>query len=243
MTPPRFSPLYRWLAEVLRDEIAQGVYKPGDALPAERDLIQRYDLSSTTVIRAVSELAREGLVYRKAGKGTFVQRDKVEEHLVRLKSFVEEMKSHGITPKFKPIRAEAVVPPPDIARAFKLARDEKLFLIQRTYFAEGEPIATAQGYWACEIGERLVQSDLSSAPLYEIVEQELQVRLIEAEEEISAAVADATLARELDVPRRAPLLVRRRLTFTTGMKPVEHTTTYYRADRYEYKIRLARQDL
>jgi len=34
--------------------------------------------------------------------------------------------------------------------------------------------------------------------------------------------------------------VRRRLTYTTEMRPLEYTTTYYRADRYEYKIRLAR---
>ncbi len=243
MPPPRSSPLYRWLADVLREEIAQGTYKPGDALPTEHELMQRHNLSSTTVIRAMNDLAREGLVYRKAGRGTFVKRDKLEEHLVRLKSFVEEMKSHGIIPQFKPLRAEAVVPPRDIAHAFKLAPGEKLFLIQRTYFAEGEPIATAQGYWAYEIGERLVKCDLRTAPLYEIVERELQIPLIEAEESISGAVADAALARELDVPRHAPLLVQRRLTFTTGMKPVEHTTTYHRADRYEYKIRLARQDL
>jgi len=68
----------------------------------------------------------------------------------------------------------------------------------------------------------------------------LHIPLIEADESISAATADATLARQLDIARNAPLLVRRRLTFTTEMRPIEFTTTFYRADQYEYKIRLAR---
>ncbi|MBI5305766.1 MAG: GntR family transcriptional regulator [Chloroflexi bacterium] len=239
----RFSPLYRWLVETLREDIAQGVYKPGDALPTEYELRAQYDLSSTTVARAMNDLAREGWVYRKAGKGTFVKRAKVEERLVRLKSFVEEMQSHNITPVFKPISAQPVAPPPEIARAFNLAPDQKLYLIKRTYLAEGEPIATAQGYWALDIGEKLVQHDLRNAALYEIVERELHISLLEAEESISATCADAALARELQVTRHTPLLIRRRLTYAAEMRPVEHATTYYRADRYEYTIRLARRDI
>ncbi len=243
MPPNRFSPLYRWLAATVREDIAQGVYKPGDMLPTEHELRQRYDLSSTTVVRAVNDLAREGWVYRKAGKGTFVKRDKLEENLVRLKSFIEEMQSHNITPRFKLIRGEPVVPPSDIAQAFKLKPTEKLYLVQRTYLAQGEPLAIASGYWTIEIGEKLAQHNLSTAYLYDIVEHELHIPIIEAEESIGAAMADKLVARELEVPQRTPVLARRRLTYTTEMRPIEHTTTFYRADRYEYKIRLARENI
>ncbi len=243
MAPDRFTPLYRWLVETLRDEIARGVYKPGDALPTEHELIERYNLSSTTVARAMTDLAREGWVYRKAGKGTFVKRDKLEERLVRLKSFVEEMQSHNITPIFRLVSAGVVVPPPEIARLFKLAPAHEVFLLKRIYIADDEPLATALGYWARDIGEKFAQYDLTTAALYEIVERDLRVPLLEADESISAAVADAAQARELRVPRKAPLLVRRRLTYTAEMRPVEYTTTFYRADRYEYKIRLARKDI
>jgi len=243
MPPARYSPLYRWLAETLREDIAQGIYKPGDTLPTEHELQRRYDLSSTTVVRAVNDLAREGWVYRKAGKGTFVKRDKLEENLVRLKSFVEEMQSHNLTPKFKPIRAQAVTPPVEIARSFKLNANEKLFLIQRTYLVQGEPLATATGYWTLNLGEKLAQHDLSVASLYDIIERDLRIPIIEAEESIGATMADKLIARELDVPTRTPVLARRRLTYTTEMRPIEHTTTFYRADRYEYKIRLARENI
>ena len=68
----------------------------------------------------------------------------------------------------------------------------------------------------------------------------LGISLSEAQESIGAGVADADVASKLDIPRKSPLLVQRRVSYTADMRPVEHTTTFYRADRYEYKIRLAR---
>lgn len=241
MSLARHSPLYQWLAATLRQDISQGIYRPGDALPTEHELMRLYALSSTTVRRAVQELVREGWIYRKAGKGTFVKRSKVEEHLVRLTSFAEEMQSRSITPEFSLICAQPILPPTEAALALKLAKGEPAYLIERVQLANGEPLALARGYWRCELGQQLAQHDLNRIPLYEVIETQLHTLLVEAEESISAAAADAGVARKLGVPRRTPLLVRRRLTYTTEMRPVEYTTTYYRADRYEYKIRLARR--
>ena len=240
MPPTRFSPYYRWLEAVLREDIEQGVYKPGDALPTEHQLMRGYKLSITTVRRAVHDLAREGWIYRKAGKGTFVKRNKLEERLARLTSFAEEMLSRNITPQFKLVSAEESTPPTDVMRALKLPPKQKPFLIERVQIANNESIALARGYWIPEIGERLAQSDLNRISLYEIVEQHLHIPLTEADESISASVADTDIARKLKIARHSPLLVRRRLTFTTEMRPIEYTTTFYRADRYEYKIHLAR---
>lgn len=240
MGPVRQAPLYRWLTETLREDISQGVYRPGDLLPPEHELMRRYDLSSTTVRRAVHELVSEGWIYRKAGKGTFVRRARVEEHLSRLTSFVEEMRSRNITPSFRLVCAKPCVPPADAARALNLTDGQAAFYIERVQLGNGEPIALARGYWRSEIGEQLARHDLDVVGLYEMLEETLRVPLLEADESISAAVADADLARKLEVQRRAPLVMLRRVSYSTDMRPVEHTTTFYRADRYEYKIRLAR---
>lgn len=236
----RLPPYYRWLEETLRADILQGTYKPGDALPTEHELMRRYNLSSTTVRRAVHDLVREGWIYRKAGKGTFVKRSKLEERLARLTSFAEEMQNRNIVPRFKLICAKEEIPPTDVARALKILPKQKVFSIERVQIANHEPIAVARGYWSSDIGAQLAQSDLNRIAIYEIVEQHLHIPLIEADESISAAVADADLARKLGVRKNSPLLVRRRVTFTSEMRPIEYTTTFYRADQYEYTIRLSR---
>ncbi len=240
MPHTRYSPLYRWLADTLREQIQHGQYKPGALLPAERELMQHYGLSSITVKRALGDLAAEGWIYRKAGKGTFVKRDKLEERLARLTSFAEVMKGRQIIPEYRLLRSEAISPPSHVATALRLPPDACAYLIERLHLAGGEPLALAVGYWTPQVGELLAARDLNRVPLYETVERELQIPLLEADESIGAVEADARTARLLNVHRHAPLLLQERLTFTSEMRPVHYTITYYRSDRYKYKIRLAR---
>ena len=241
MSPAPFSPYYRWLAETLRNDIAQGTYKPGDALPTEHELMRRFNMSSTTVRHAVQDLVREGLIYRKAGKGTFVKRSKIEEHLLHLTSFAEEMQSRNIKPNFKLVSAQPLTPPAAVARVLGLAPRQPAFYIERIQYANRELIALARGYWRTDIGEFLSRQDLNTISLYESLEHQMHIPLVEAEESISAVSANAAIAHKLRLRLHAPLLVRCRLTFTSEMCPVEYTTTFYRADQYEYKVRLLRR--
>jgi len=241
MSPARHAPLYQWLSETLRQYISLGIYKSGDALPAEHELMRRYDLSSTTVRRAVHDFVHEGLVYRKAGKGTFVMRTRVEEHLARLTSFFEEMHSRKIVPSFRLVNVKRCVPPVEVERSLNLAADQHVVYIERVLLGNGEPIALTKGYWRLEIGEQLAQFDLNQCDLYEVMEKMLGIPLVEAQKSISGGFADADIAKKLDIQRKSPLLVQLRVSFTANMRPLEHTTTYYRADHYEYKIRLARE--
>ncbi len=127
----RHAPLYQWLSETLRDDISQSIYKPGDTLPTEHELMRRHDVSSTTVWRAVHDLVREGWIYRKAGQDTFVKRDKVEKCLLCLTSFAEEMQSRNIKPEFKLVCAKMLVPPAQVAGAFQVPPQQNVNLIER----------------------------------------------------------------------------------------------------------------
>lgn len=67
------APLWRVIADQLREDIDNEVYPPGAPLPGEVALSQRYDTSRPTVRRAISELAGEGLVSAAHGRGTFIR--------------------------------------------------------------------------------------------------------------------------------------------------------------------------
>lgn len=66
-------PLHHQLSSLLARLIASGYYRPGAAIPPERQLCERYDVSITTVRKAVLDLAARGLVERAIGRGTFVR--------------------------------------------------------------------------------------------------------------------------------------------------------------------------
>ena len=65
-------PLYQQIYEILRAELARGMWQPGDLLPTETDLVERFGVSRIIVRQALDMLVQDGLIYRQRGKGTFV---------------------------------------------------------------------------------------------------------------------------------------------------------------------------
>jgi len=68
----RTSRLYEQIVQQIEESIVQGVLKPGDQLPAERELAQRFGVSRTAVREAVKALREKGLVEAYSGRGTFI---------------------------------------------------------------------------------------------------------------------------------------------------------------------------
>lgn len=63
---------YKQLVETLKGNILSGKYGNSNPFPSVRSLIRRHGLSNTTVLRALDELVKQGLIFRKQGAGTFV---------------------------------------------------------------------------------------------------------------------------------------------------------------------------
>src|SRR5512141_2389404 len=69
---PSFRPLYEQIKILLTQSLVAGEWKPGEAIPSELDLAQRFQVSQGTVRKAIDELASEHIVVRRQGKGTYV---------------------------------------------------------------------------------------------------------------------------------------------------------------------------
>jgi len=68
----RTSRLYEQIVQQIEESILKGTLKPGDQLPAERELAQRFGVSRTAVREAVKALREKGLVEAYSGRGTFI---------------------------------------------------------------------------------------------------------------------------------------------------------------------------
>ena len=92
-------PRYRAIYEVLYQEITSGAYKPGDRLPSEALLCERFDASRITVAKAVQTLQRDKLVTRRPGSGTYVEK----REQVPSRQFGVLIPDFGKTDIFEPI--------------------------------------------------------------------------------------------------------------------------------------------
>ncbi|MER8957307.1 GntR family transcriptional regulator, partial [Mesorhizobium sp. M0833] len=98
MIRPGRTPLHIQLADIIRSQIESGVFNPGDQLPTEMELMKQHELSSSTVRQAVLALVGEGLLYRRAGKGTFVAKRHKGRDLLTFSGFSEEALARGFQP-------------------------------------------------------------------------------------------------------------------------------------------------
>ncbi len=240
MTLDRSSPLplYYQLRNVLLQQIESGALVPGDSLPTERELIDRFGVSRITVRQALNSLMADGLLYRQRGLGTFVRKNRIEQELSSLTGFSEEMISRGLTPSARPISAEIVEADGDVAAKLSIAPGQKVFQLVRVRLADDEIVALDVDYLPADIGERLLKEDLAEA-LYTYFGR-MGVELDWADQAIQAAPADELMAHHLGLRKGAPILLMERVVTATDGRVVEYSRTAYRSDRYIYRVRLKR---
>ena len=235
-------PLYHQLRLVLQRDIEQGIYKPGGRLPSEPELIRQYGVSRITVRQALDELEAEGRVMRRHGKGTYVAEPRIEQELVRLTDFVEDMQQAGQNPSSRMLAFVHEPAGPTIARALRIASGTEVVRVDRLRLAEGRPIAYDTTWLPLRFGDLLAGMDLTQETIYQILETRYAIPVLSGAFYITAAEARAPQAEHLEVAPGSALLVIQRISYTTGDVPVYIQERYYRPDRVQYRVMLRRHN-
>lgn len=229
-------PKHRQLREILL-ALIEGELVPDAPVPSERELVARFGVSRATVREAVGRLVAEGRLYRVRGKGTFVAPPPVESQL-HLTSFTEDMRRRGHKPSTVVLGADETVAPPPARAALGLDVTDRAFRIERLRSADGAPMAHEVSWLPAAPLPGLLDRDLTSS-VYQILAHDYGRVLDSAAQTVWAEGADPIRARLLRVRPGAPLLVFRKTSYTSG-RPMEHVTSWYRADRYQVHMTLER---
>jgi GntR family transcriptional regulator len=225
-------PLYHQLYEFLRADIVDGKHKPGDMLPPESELVERYQLSRTTVRQVLDILVNEGLIYRQQGRGTFVAHPTLEQGLVRVLSFTQDMRQRGCTPGTQILFSGHVPAPEDIAQALEIEPGEELARLDRLRLADGEPMSIEESHLVRRYCPDVLKGDYAVNSLREALERDYGIRIVRAKQVIRAILAPDRLADLLSVPSASALLAIERVSYSQRDLPVEFLRLFYRADRY-----------
>ncbi len=233
-------PLYYQLKQNVRAEIERGVYHPGDRLPSETEMIERYGVSRITVRQALSELESEGVVVRKHGKGTFVAERTIEHELVRLTDFVEDMELAGLAPSSLVLGMKREAANTPVAKALKVQVGEEVMRMDRLRLADGRPMACDTTWLPLRFGLLLSAAELAHETIYHMLETRYGIPIEMGVFHISASTATTEQAHQLDVPTDTCLLLIQRISYTVGNVPVYVQNRYYRTDRVTYRLTLRR---
>ena len=225
-------PLYHQLYEILRADILHGKWEPGDMLPPESELVERYQVSRTTVRQVLDMLVNEGLIYRQRGRGTFVAHPTLEQGLVRIVSFTQDMRQRGCKPGTEVLFSGLVPAPEDIAKKLEIEPGEELARLDRLRLADGEPMSIEESHLVHRYCPGVLEGDYAANSLREALERDHSIRLVRAKQVIRAILAPSKLAGLLSIPSKSALLFIERISYSQQDVPVEFLRIYYRADRY-----------
>jgi GntR family transcriptional regulator len=241
MDPESPLPLYAQLESILAAEIASGALPPGSRLPNEEQLVERYAVSRTTVRQTIQNLVRRGLIEIRRGKGTFVLQPKITQELTELSGFVEDMQSLGRHASARLLDKQTVAASESVARQLAIAAGTPVVRIQRVRLADDSPLSFDETYLPREIGERILENDLETEPIFSLLEQKYDTPLVEAEYRLEAISADSTVARALGIGAGSPIFLIERTSYTAGHQPIDYEKLYYRGDHIRFVTRLARR--
>lgn len=234
------STLYTKVEEAIAAEIAQGEYRPGDQLPTEDELLQRFEVSRITVRRAIQNLVHRGLLEIRRGRGTFVIEPRIEAELTKLSGFVEDMKAAGRRASARVVRQGIVPAPARVAERLQLARGTRVMRIERVRLADGIPVSFDETYLPLALGKKIVSHDLRMHPIFTLLEEEYRVPLVEADYELEAVTASETVAKALRIKVGSPIFQIERTSRTTNHEPIDYEVLSYRGDLVRFTTKLSR---
>jgi GntR family transcriptional regulator len=228
----RSSPLYLWVAALLRDQIEAGRLDPHGPVPSERVLSERYDVSRMTARHALETLVLEGYLYRSPRKGTFVAEPRLR---FSVGSFTRIMTEADHLPGTLVLSVSTTDPDPVIAGMLDIAPGGRVHLLRRLRTAKGEPIAIENIHLSAQRFPDLLQHDLTGS-LWELLRSHYDVHPTKADARVVAVTLDRFEAEILGVKPGSPAIVLNRTVFGAADEIVELARDVYRGDRAEFSV-------
>lgn len=231
-------PLYYQLKSIILSEIEDGHYQPNDLIPTEEELIHLFGVSRTTVRQAITELVKEGKLYRIKSKGTFVALHKINQNFIsKLESFNDQILRQQKTPKTEVLSLQLMTPSRQIADALQIPYTEQVIFLHRKRFADDSPIVVVQTYLPYNRCSFLMKHDFSVESLYQILEDHNpEYRIHFVNRIIESVKATAQNAKYLLMKTGDPILLFSSVGYTVKDIPLEYSIAYYRGDCNKFEV-------
>ena len=224
-------PAYEQVKGWIRQHIARGEWKPGDVVPSEAALMERFAISRMTANRALRELATEGLVTRVQGSGTRVaELHRISSQLV-IRDIHEEMAERGHVHSTRVLKVAQEKASPELADSLGLRKGAPVFHSVLVHLENGVPIQYEDRYVNPQAAPHYLQTDFSRvSPTSHLLEH---APLTEASYTIEAALPTPEEAKALEIRAGEPCLVMMRRT-VSGAHVASVARQLYPGTRYSF---------
>jgi GntR family transcriptional regulator len=228
------QPLYLALARALTQDIEQGRYPVGSALPPEDSLARHYGVSRHTVRQALRELKDDGVIWARAGIGTIVRsRPETPRFFSGIKTVWDLLQFVDATQMHVLARRDRVADAP-LAEQLHCEPGQAWHEIDilRKLPEDKLPLSFLQVYLRPEYVAAVGPEKVFTRPIYSMVEERFRLRIVEVRQEITAANLERKMARALKATEGQAALRITRYYLDRSGSVVEVGIGYYPSGRY-----------
>lgn len=233
-------PLYKVLADDIKEKILCGEYKPGSLLPIEAELCRNYQVSRITVRRALETLADEDLVERSFSKTPQVKSHAIPRNINRLTGLSEDLESHGAKCSNFLLKSEEVKADSFIASKMNVEVGESLYLVERLRYSNGVPLCYQKTYFLAKTCQGLLDDDLAKQSIYRLLEKKYGLTIGNSDQIISACIASFRICALLELSDATAMLKVVNTGYLQDGTCFEYSTNYYVGESYNISVTLSR---
>ncbi len=231
------TPIYQQLKLIIQDQIVLGDWVPGMLLPTEEELCDIYKVSRTTVRMALNDIARDGLVNRIQGKGTIVSASQRKGEKLRRLGFSDLCRSQNLPIKSVLISQEIIESNEELNGFLGLAHQSPspMWRFERLRYIMDEPAVITATVVRKEIGDKMLDYDLSNLSFYKIYENISGRGVVSNDGVIKAISVSGREAELLHVEEGSAHLWFRGIAFLEGNIPIEVNLSIFHGEKFSFQ--------
>ncbi|WP_020650338.1 GntR family transcriptional regulator [Solimonas variicoloris] len=211
----------------------------GDRLPSEDALATQLGVSRPTVRAALGELEAAGYIQRRHGRGTFINpvAARIEARLELWEEFSALVARAGFAPSVRVLGTERRAMPADIARALGHEPGAEAWAVRRVFLADGQPAIHCEDFVPCALlPDDFDPAELSRDDTFHVLAAHRHPPIDYAFSRVSAQLAQARLARDLDLAEGTPLLSFTSTAYRADNRPVFACVEHYRPGIVDFSL-------
>ena len=231
------EPLYAQIQGIIEQEITSGRLKPGDRIPSEQEIAARYEVSRVTARKALDNLVAKNLLFRQAGKGTFVAEHGMAYEFSTMLSFSRSLRSRGFEVRTE-ILDQALIPASlEIAQQLRIPAGADAVIVRRLRYVDGIAAAIHTSYFDARIYSPLLEIDLATRSILEAAEQIGGIRMSYSIDSLRAVPVSVPDSRILGIKAASPALELDGIVFDQNNTPSRYTRGIYRGDMFRLEVK------
>lgn len=228
-------PMYRQIANAIREKITNNEYKVGEALPTEAELREIFSVSRVTVRQAIKLLVENGELESVQGSGTYVTESKVKYDIYQQSSFDEKWAHLDVVTHSDVIAFEVGKASLTIAEHLDIAKDEQVFYVKRVRYIDNNPITVEETWLPTKMFPDLTYQVMQGSK-YQFIEQQKGMIIDRSEQEILPILPPKEIAKLLGIETGTPIIEKRTRGYLADNTVFEYSRNYLKSSDYKFTL-------